>query len=302
MAQPTVLVAGITGMLGAKIVEALLAGGAHVRALVRSLEPGGEKQRVLAGWQERGVTLVEGDVMAPDRRLDAAAAGADAVVSAVSNDPGLIVEGQTNLLRAAERQGVKRFIPSDFSVDYRKLDFGDNDNLDQRKSFLPVLQQSRVAHTLVLQGAFTEMLLTPFFSPYDRASHTFRYWGDGTTLMDFTTVEDTARYVAATVVDPRTENQALLVAGDQVNYRQIAEAFEAATGKALKPESQGTSAELRAWIDEKKRTANNAWEYLGQQYQWAMITGKGKLDPVQNSLYPEVRPATVRSYLAAALA
>ncbi|HYO80566.1 MAG TPA: hypothetical protein VES20_04125 [Bryobacteraceae bacterium] len=38
------------------------------------------------------------------------------------------------MARAAERNGVRRFIPSDFSIDYRKLDFGDNDNLDMRSS------------------------------------------------------------------------------------------------------------------------------------------------------------------------
>jgi nucleoside-diphosphate-sugar epimerase len=34
------------------------------------------------------------------------------------------VLGQKNLIEAAKQQGVKRFIPADYSVDYRKLSLG----------------------------------------------------------------------------------------------------------------------------------------------------------------------------------
>jgi hypothetical protein len=34
------------------------------------------------------------------------------------------VLGQKNLIDAAKQQGVKRFIPSDYSVDYRQLSLG----------------------------------------------------------------------------------------------------------------------------------------------------------------------------------
>jgi nucleoside-diphosphate-sugar epimerase len=34
------------------------------------------------------------------------------------------VFGQKNLIDAAKQQGVKRFIPSDYSVDYRQLSLG----------------------------------------------------------------------------------------------------------------------------------------------------------------------------------
>jgi nucleoside-diphosphate-sugar epimerase len=34
------------------------------------------------------------------------------------------VLGQKNLIDAAKQQGVKRFIASDYSVDYRKLSLG----------------------------------------------------------------------------------------------------------------------------------------------------------------------------------
>lgn len=296
--QSTVLLVGITGMLGGKIAEALLDDGRYrLRALVR---PGGTTRPEVQRFAERGVELVEGDVRdAPS--LAPVTEGVEAVVSALSNDPGLIVEGQANLLRAAEATGVRRFVPSDFSVDYRLVDYGDNDNLDMRKRFHEVLMQSPVEHTLVLQGAFTEMLTVPGAAPYDAEANTFRYWGDGEQAMDYTTVEDTARYVAAAVLDPELANQALMVAGDQVSFRQIGDAVEEITGKAVKRESLGTPDELRRHIAEKKAAGGNPWEWLAPQYQWTMITGKAKLNPVMNGRYPQIRPTTVPEFLRGAL-
>jgi len=45
------------------------------------------------------------------------------LLSAVGNNE-VTVLGQKNLIDAAKQQGVKRFIPSDYSLDYRKLFLG----------------------------------------------------------------------------------------------------------------------------------------------------------------------------------
>ena len=44
----------------------------------------------------------------------------------MSSDRTIVIEGKKNLIRAAEAAGVKRMIPSDYSVDYFKLDYGDS--------------------------------------------------------------------------------------------------------------------------------------------------------------------------------
>lgn len=74
--------------------------------------------------------------------------GVDVIVSAVGNN-NVTVPGQKNAIDAAKKQGVKRFIPSDYSVDYRKLDYGDNDNLDMRKEVLEYLQFSGYEYAMV---------------------------------------------------------------------------------------------------------------------------------------------------------
>jgi len=67
----------------------------------------------------KGAGIVEGDLMKGETLL-LACAEVDVIVSAVGNND-VTVLGQKNLIDAAKEQGVKRFIPSDYSVEYRKL-------------------------------------------------------------------------------------------------------------------------------------------------------------------------------------
>ena len=69
-----------------------------------------------------GAGIVEGDLMKGET-LRGACPEIDVIVSAVGNNE-VTVLGQKNLIDAAKQQGVKRFIPSDYSVDCRKLFLG----------------------------------------------------------------------------------------------------------------------------------------------------------------------------------
>ena len=219
----TVLVAGATGMLGTKIVAALLdKGNINVRAMVRSSTDNNEENRQkIDAMKAKGATIVEGDLMQPETLLQLCT-GVDVVVSAVGNNE-VTTPGQKNLIDAAKQQGVKRFIPSDYSVDYRKLDYGDNDNLDKRKEVFEYLQHSGLEYTLVLNGAFMDNVGTPYMPQFDLEHQTFQYWGDGDTPLDFTTTDDTAKYIAEAVSDPDLANTALEVAGDVLTDCQAVE-------------------------------------------------------------------------------
>ncbi len=268
-------------MLGQKIAEALLdRSDLSVRALVRN---SAARRTDLAPLLARGVELVEGDLLTP-ASLDAAVAGVSAVISAVGNQDELIYTGQLNLLHAAERHGVSRFIPSDFSVDYRQLALGDNFNLDMRKRFLPHLEASSVPYTLILNGAFLEIYNAPFLGLVNDSARQVNIWGDGEQPLDFTHTTDVARYTAATVLDPRTANQALRIAGEVLSSNQLAARLGYTT------HYKGTTEDLAARIRTKQTSATNPWAYLGDQYLWAMVSGKGKLAALDNSLYPEIVP------------
>ncbi|WP_009632064.1 aromatic alcohol reductase [Synechocystis sp. PCC 7509] len=290
-----VLVAGSTGMLGDKIVSALLdKGNIDVRAMVRqSNDPNAKNHQKIDAMKAKGATIVEGDVMQPETLLSALA-GVDVVVSAIGNNE-VTVPGQKNLIDAAKQQGVKRFIPSDYSVDYRKLDYGDNDNLDKRKEVFEYLQQSGLEYTLVLNGAFMEFIT--YMPLFDLEHQIFQYWGDGETPLDFTTTDDTAKYVAEAVSDPLLANMALEVAGDTLTSKQLKATYEGATGSKLTEKSLGSIAEMQAWIAAKKASASSLEEYVYHQYMYAMVSGKGKLDRLGNARYPHIKPMKVKQFL-----
>lgn len=286
----TVLVAGAGGRLGQLIVQALRAKQYPVRVLRRAGR---------APLQVPGVELVEGD-LTDAASLDRAMAGVAAVVSAVNGGEDVVVGGQRRLLEAAKRHGVQRFIPSDYSVDYFKLDPGDNVFLDFRKQVAASVLESGVGHSFVLIGGFIDVMLTRLAA--DVPNGTLNYWGEGDEPLQVTSTEDTAKLVAEVVFDPRAHNKAVHFAGDVTSNRGIAREYERLTGKKLEERRLGSVDDLARWISEKKKTATSPLDYVFGQYAWAQLSGKASLTNLVNGWYPDLKPVTVRELLPKLLA
>jgi uncharacterized protein YbjT (DUF2867 family) len=303
--KPTVLIAGISGTLGAKIASAILDKGAmNVKGLVRSYNHSSKKQQ-LDDLKARGVVFVEGNLL-DQQSLNKACQEVDIVVSAIKGNTSkksglyredIILSGQLNLLEAAITNGVKRFVPSDYSVDHFKLDLGDNYNLDLRKIFAESVKQSGINYTFVLNGAFTEVLLSPFSKLLDSEAGTFSYWGEGEQPCDMTTYDDTAKYTAEAIADPEMANSTLKVAGDVLTMKQIRSTYEQATGKTLVEKCLGNIEDLKAWIAKAQQKASSPYEYLAEQYHFTMVSSKGKLDKLDNARYPHIKPTSCKQYI-----
>ncbi len=109
-----ILVCGATGELGGRIVRLLMAEGQKVRALVR---PATDATRL----QNDGVEVVRGDLRDP-ATLGPALAGIDVVITTATaitrmlagstnlTIAGVDGQGTQNLIHAAERAGVRRFV------------------------------------------------------------------------------------------------------------------------------------------------------------------------------------------------
>ena len=117
----TVLVVGYTRILGSKIVAAVFdKGTVEVKAMVRSSNDSHpEKRQKINEMKAKDPGIVEGDLIKPETLLRIGAK-VDVIVSAVCKNE-VTVPAPKNLIDAAKQQGVKWFIPSDYSVDYRKL-------------------------------------------------------------------------------------------------------------------------------------------------------------------------------------
>ncbi|HEY4650576.1 MAG TPA: NmrA family NAD(P)-binding protein [Pontibacter sp.] len=294
-ASQTIVLAGATGDLGGRIARSLLEKGAIVRVLVRS---DSDKARVDA-LRKAGATIVEVDFHNAGE-LAKACEGASCVVSALSGLHYVIVGIQTLLLNAAVTAGVPRFIPSDFAIDFTKLPYGNNRNLDFRKEFKERLDKAPIATTSILCGMFADLLTgqAPIvLFPIKKVM----FYGNPDQLMDFTTIQNTADYTAVAALDPTTPRY-LRIAGDVLNAHGLKDAASKATGEEYKLLRVGGLGLLNAIIKITKAfTPGNeevfpAWQ--GMQYMRDMFSGLPKLEPLDNNRYPEIKWTTVAEVLA----
>lgn len=152
----------------------------------------------------------------------------------------------------------------------------------------------------ILNGGFLDRgVLFGFINAINPAEGTAHVWGDGKQVQYWTTYKDTALYTAAAAVDERALPRALAVAGDALDFHGIVAAYEEASGKTLEVVTQGPLADLDAHIVELARGGEqNFLQFLPLMYYRSMLDGEGRLDPLYNDLFPEIRPTTVRDYVA----
>lgn len=291
----TILIAGATGNLGGRIVDALLEQGAQVRALVRR-----ETEREKIGrLREKGVEIFTADMLDTGEVAEACA-GADCVVSALSGLREVIVDTQKALLDGAVEAGVPRFVPSVFSLDFTNLMYGANRNLDWRREFEHYLDAAPIRATSIFNGAFMDLLTT------DMPLILFRfrrilYWGDASVKMDLTTMDDAAEFAAHAALDGDAPRH-LRIAGDRVSAADVKEIVTDMTGKNFRLFRAGSIGLLNVIIKivkfflPAKRDLYPAWQ--GMQYMRDMMEGRASLDSHDNDRYPDVRWTSVEQFLA----
>ena len=296
MTQPVVAVAGASGDLGARIVRALAARGAQVRALVRPAAAEAEVARMAA----LGATPVRADP-ANQVALADAVTGAACVVSALNGLRDVIVERQGVLLNAAVRAGVPRFIPSDFAADFTRTRPGENRNFDLRREFMARADRAPIRVTSILNGAFMDMLgrEMPVIQPGIRR---VLYWGSAEQPLDFTAKDDVAAYTAAAALDDDAP-RILRIAGQSLSARELAAVMTGFSGERYRTLWVGSIGSLGAMIRLARLFAPGDDEvfppWQGMQYSRDMFSGRGKLHPLDNGRYPGLRWTTVRDLFTA---
>ncbi|MGN8001460.1 NmrA family NAD(P)-binding protein [Sphingomonas sp. 22176] len=275
--QPMVAVAGAAGDLGFRIVTALTAKGASVRALVR------RPFDTLILNQVEQVTVDFDDAAA----LTGAVTGAVSVVSALNGTAPVILGVQGRLLDAAVAARTPHFISSDFSLDYRATRPGDNRNMDLRRTFAARVDAAPIRATSILNGPFADLLEGE--API--VLHKLRrvlYWGNADQLFDFTTKDDVAAFTADAAMDPAAPRY-LRIAGDQISPRGLAALLTGMDGRPWKLLRAGGIGRLSAIIAVVRALTPNTdapfpvWQ--GMQYLRDMSTGRGKLHDLDNSRY-----------------
>jgi nucleoside-diphosphate-sugar epimerase len=292
----TIVLAGATGDLGGRIARFLLEQGANVKAIVRD----NSDDAKLTVLRKQGAEIIQVDFNSI-AALTKACTGASCVVSALSGLREVIVDTQSRLLDAAVEAGVPRFIPSDFAIDFTKLPYGTNRNLDLRKKFKERLDKAPIAATSILNGMFTDLLTGQapvVLFPIKR----ILFWGDAEQQMDFTTIENTAKFTAAASLDHDSPRY-LRIAGDVLSPRGLKDAASKATGSKYGLLRAGGLGVLDFMIKITRTMSPGKDEvfppWQGMQYMRNMLSGSPKLKPLDNNRYPNIHWTSVQEVLAA---
>lgn len=288
-----IVIAGGGGDLGTRIAKALVARGASVRALVRR---DADSRRL----GQLGVEVAAVDVTSVAAVAEACA-GATCVVSALNGLREVIVERQGVLLDGAVRAGVARFIPSDYSADFTKTEPGSNRNFDLRREFMARADRAPIKATSILNGGFMDMLAAemPIIQPRIRR---VLHWGSADQMLDFTTKDDVAAYVAAAALDD-TAPRFLRIAGQTLSARDLAAIMTDVSGRPFRTLRVGSVASLGLLIRVAKAVAPQPqatfppWQ--GMQYLRDMFGGGARLAPLDNDRYPHPSWTSVRDVLRA---
>lgn len=294
MDQKTIIVVGATGNLGMRVVKALLDRGAHVTVVVRtsSSAPKLDELRMCGAK-----TAVADFNQVED--LAAHFNGASCVVSTLLGLRDIMVETQTIVMNAAIKAGVPRFIPSDYCIDFTKLEPGENRNLDLHREYQLRIDNANIAATSILNGAFMDLLL----GQAPLIQYNFKrvlYWEDSDRLLDFTTIDDTAAFTAAAALDDETP-RFLNIVGEQISARSIAETMTLLTGTKFRLLRAGSLENLKMMtkvIRSLTPPTNDpfpAWQ--GMQYFCNMFDGRAKIDPVDNGRYSGIHWTRLGEFL-----
>jgi nucleoside-diphosphate-sugar epimerase len=297
MKTKNIVVAGAAGKLGRLVVRELLEDPQlSVTAIVRTAG-----RFAVEPKDAHRVTVVALDlVTASAAELASAVKDAYPVVSTAQGGPDVIVDGQLSLLRAARDAQVKRFLPSDYSFNFFSLPPGVNINSDWRRTFAARAEQERGAVEVVhlMQGMFADVTVLGFVGLFDAQENTVRYWGDGAAPIDWTTWEDTARFIAAAATDDRPVPSQLFVAGERLSMLEFAERVTSARGKAVTTHNLGTLDELRAERARRQEAEpHNVYAWLPMMYAEGMFSGQALLGPLGNTRYPQIQAESVSQAL-----
>ena len=275
-------------------MRALLSKGVQVRAIVRA----STDQNKITALEKQGVQVFKINNWNAEE-LSQACRGVSCVVSALAGLRDVIIDAQKILLDASIAAGVRRFIPSDYSLDFTKFSPGENRNLDMRREFHQYLDATSIASTSVFNGAFTELLKGQmpmiFFN-----KKLVLYWGDADHRSDFTTMDNTAEYTANVALDPSTPRY-LRIAGDRISPKEIKAVAEKITGNKFKLIRTGGQGLLGVIIKMAKVFSPSpndlypAWQ--GMQYMHNMIDKRSRIDHLDNDRYTGIRWTGVEEVL-----
>ncbi len=202
MASLTIGIAGFTGKFARLLTSSLLKSDASIRIKGLARDPAKVDTAISS---RSNVEVLQGDAFDADK-IRTFVRGCDVVVCCYLGDDHIMVEGQKLLIDVAEEENVTRYVASDWSLDWTKLQLGElfaKEPCQLVKAYVDTKKRIQGVHILV--GGFTEVLFAPFFQIWDADKLTLKYWGTGDENWEFTTYLNSAQYTAAVILDSQAK-------------------------------------------------------------------------------------------------
>lgn len=237
--------------------------------------------------KNKGGNVFQGDVINANS-IKGITKNIHTVISALGGNNEVLLDGQRNLLDDALKNGVKRFLPSDYSFDIWKFPMGTQYFFDQRLKFKSILDKSNIGSIHVSNGMFMETFL---YLNKER----FSFWKSLDTLIDLTAQEDVAKYVAAAVSNPNFVGH-LKIVGDERRLRDYIDIFNKVTGKSLPVVNEGSLGDLCSQII-KLKNSGDTLEYIKLSYLLAVFDGTGKIMESSNWMFSDIKPMSFEEFM-----
>lgn len=317
-----ILVVGATGQLGELATRELLKyDNLLVNIMVRDVS---KKHHIMQEVQAKGGRIMQADLEKPETLKDSTK-GIHTVLSFVVGDDKIVIDGQLALLHDAIQNNVKRFVPSDYSMDYKQVPELQHPLSQQRKNMRKHLDSKAIKGLHIHIGVFIETYIYAmnyFLEHLDVLGLTGKekglpYFENADQKLDFSTYPDVAKYVAAAVADPNRIGDLYISTAGELSTNEIAKIYSKVVEREVLPLKLGTVQDLikiinerRPMYEKKKQsgeigTIRHVGEMNDPDFIWGVFvgymrllyTGVGKLPQNEINEYPQVQHESFEEFL-----
>ncbi|RUS24078.1 hypothetical protein BC938DRAFT_474162, partial [Jimgerdemannia flammicorona] len=238
-----------------------------------------EKTAEIEKYKSVGVEVVAAEYTDP-AGLVKALKGVDVVVSTVGT---AVIETQISLIKAAEEAGVKRFIPSEFGSDISKIP---SPVFNHKRQISEYLRTTTLEYTIFYTNYWLDTIL--FFAEWDLTAGKAIIIGDGNDRFTVTHRKDVAKFVVASLSNPKSRNAVHGTASAVVTWRELLSLAEKHSGKKF----DVTYKDLGSVQAELAATKDFTHEYVRDTVLSIAAQGLGLVEESVAVDYPEIKVIT----------
>jgi NADH dehydrogenase len=217
-----ILVAGATGSLGGRIARGLIERGASVRVLAR---PSSDSRAL----QAAGAEVTRGDLKDP-ASLARACTGAEAVVTTASMSgraddtiENVDLQGNLNLIDAAARAGVRRFV---FTSTLGASDGSPIELFRAKAAGEGRLRSSGMTWTVLQPNAFMDVWFGMLIERAVFSGQPVTLVGESHRRHSFVAEQDVAAFAIAALEHPSADNTTIRIGGPEaITLREVVRAY-----------------------------------------------------------------------------